>query len=144
MYDSIAHMQDRHRRDVSMLQLWANNATPEDFDELLKQDGRPEATQMEVLWDSDTFSKTSYICARVAAVLGSDINLPFAGIVELIEDQWASVGGVPHFVRQDLDLMNAPGFPHGVTVRFRITRQEERQRNGEHERSMMRMYEDRY
>jgi len=37
-------MKDHHRRDISMLQLWANNATPEDFDELLEQDGRPEAT----------------------------------------------------------------------------------------------------
>jgi len=42
---------------------------------------------MAVFWDSDTVSKTSYICARVAEVLGSEMNSPHARIIELLEGQ---------------------------------------------------------
>jgi len=56
----------------------------------------------------------------------------------------ARVGGVPYYVKQEIDLMNAPGYPHGVTVRFRITHQEEKHLNEEYEQRMTRMYEDRY
>lgn len=134
MYDTIAHMQDRQRRNVSMLQLWANNTTPEDFDELLEQDGRPNVTEMEALWDSDTFSETSYICDRIGEVMGKGTNVPLAGVFELTEEQLASeFGFVPDFIKQGIDFMNAPGWPHGVIVRFRNTRHGGKQRNEEHD-----------
>ena len=95
MYDSSAHLQDRHRRDISMLQLWVNYATPEAYHELFEVDDSPAATRRAGLWNGDTFSKMSYICAMIAKALGAECDSPYDRITDLIRKEWARFNGMP-------------------------------------------------
>mmetsp|Transcript_5396 Transcript_5396/g.8186 ORF Transcript_5396/g.8186 Transcript_5396/m.8186 type:complete len:449 (+) Transcript_5396:2230-3576(+) len=144
IYDSIAHPNDRHHRDASILRLWAGDTSTERIETSLANI-HAEHERISPLWDGDTYSKRSYVWVKVAESLGveDEDDSPGTMIAELLRNQWTELGFIPTSAQESINITTAPGFPHGVTVRFRVSHDDQKRQDEADERNAMRMYEDR-
>jgi len=143
-YNACAHPHDRHRRDASILQMWVDDVPPAAFHQALE--AGPELdiqkTTLQRMWCGDTFSPTPWVLAKVAEALGAEYQSPYLPMVDLIKNQWNKTSfPKPQHVIDTIEEFTAPGYPHGVTVRHRMSRDTKAKMDEEHERMMRRMYE---
>lgn len=135
VYDSIAHELDRHRRDAGILQLWAGSSSAEAFSEAMNGALEELKTKLSSEWDTNTFSATPWVHAKVASALGIEFESPYKAMVEVIENAWRDIRFPrPRNVDETINAFLRPGFPHGVTVRYRMTTEQKNEETADEKR----------
>ena len=147
LYNGYAHPLDRHRFSMGILTLWIDEVPPNKFHKVMLKESElcQLRSNLSTYWSTNCFSSSPWIAHKVAAELGAEYVGPYSNteMVTMLQESWNRIGYMPRNIRENMDEMKRPGYPHSVTVRYRKSKENERKEIEQDEKRAWQRYEDR-